>query len=150
MDANIERATIEYYLKRADAYIGSPMLSAFYGARAARTGDRERSLRLLDEGYGAFVSDRFMNTHEYRPDRFPEQPVAGPFYANMGGFLMSLVYGLPGLRLSDADPSTWPERPVILPTGWDAIEIDRLWARGKPMHLRARHGDDRANLAPLS
>jgi trehalose/maltose hydrolase-like predicted phosphorylase len=70
VDESIERSTIEYYLGRADEYIGSPMLSAFYGAWAARNGDRERSLRLLEEGYAAFVSDRFMNTHEpWRPRR---------------------------------------------------------------------------------
>jgi hypothetical protein len=33
-----EQATLDFYLDQADAYLGSPMLSALYGAWAARTG----------------------------------------------------------------------------------------------------------------
>jgi len=40
--------TLDYYLDRSDEYIGSPMLSAFYGVWAARRGNRALSLRLLD------------------------------------------------------------------------------------------------------
>lgn len=106
LDESVGRATIEFYLAQADDYLGSPMLSALYGAWAARLGDRERSLHFFEEGYAAFVSDRYLITHEYRDDRFPEQPVAGPFFANIGGFVMSLLYGLPRLRLSEGDPSS--------------------------------------------
>ena len=142
----VERATTKYYLDCADDYIGSPMLSALYGAWAARIGDRAQALRGFEEGYAAFVSDRFMNTHEYREDRWPEQPIAGPFFANMGGFLMALLYGLPGLKLGAADPGTWPSRPVVLPEGWNAIEVERIWVRDQPMRLLAEHGDARAHL----
>jgi hypothetical protein len=149
VDEELERATTKYFLSRADEYVGSPMLSALLGTWAARIGDRRESLRLFEEGYAAFVSDRFMNTHEYREDRFPEQPVAGPFFANIGGFLMALLIGLPRLRLNCGEPGTWPEKPVVLPEGWEAIEVNRLWARGQPMHLLARHGDDRARLSAM-
>jgi hypothetical protein len=27
-----------------------------------------------------------------------------------------------------------------LPEGWNAIEVERLWVRGKPTSLSARHG----------
>jgi hypothetical protein len=37
---------------------------------------------------------------------------------------------------------------VVLPKGWTAIEVDRLFVRGKPMRLVARHGE-RAILEPL-
>ena len=43
------------------------------------------------------MADRFLQTLEYRPDRFPEQPMAGPFFANLGGFLMGLILGFPGI-----------------------------------------------------
>jgi hypothetical protein len=43
----------------------------------------------------------------------------------------------------------WPQHPVILPTGWDAIEVDRLYIRGQAMRLRAENGKDRATLEPI-
>jgi hypothetical protein len=149
VDPAIERKTIEYYLDKADEYIGSPMLPALYASWAARIGDRNRAERLLEEGYAAYVSERFMNTHEYREDRFPEQPVAGPFFANIGAFLMTLIYGLPGITLNDRDPETWACRPVVLPRGWKSIEVERLWVRGRQMRLIAEHGAERARFEPV-
>jgi hypothetical protein len=128
-------------LDQAQDYVGSPMLSALYGVWAVRVGDRRLALKLLDEGYAQFTSGRFSQTLEYRPDRFPEQPQAGPFFANMGGFLMSLLFGLPGIQPDSGDVHGWSGRRVTLPEGWRAIEVDRLWIRGKPMKLTARHGE---------
>ena len=105
-------------------------------------------MKLLDEGYAQFITGRFRQTLEYRPDKFPEQPRAGPFFANMGGFLMSLMIGLPALRPNGGEVETWAERPVLLPQGWETIEIDRLWVRGRPMSLTARSGE-RTRLEPL-
>jgi hypothetical protein len=149
VDGAVERATIEFYLDLAPEYVGSPMLSALYGVWAAWLGDRERSLALFEDGYGAFVQDRFLQTYEYRPDRFPEQPRAGPFFANLSGLLVGLLYGLPGLRLGSGNPSTWPSRRVVLPAGWDAIEVERLWIRGTAARLIARHDDERAHIEML-
>jgi trehalose/maltose hydrolase-like predicted phosphorylase len=143
------RATLEFYLQQAKDYIGSPMLSALYGAWAARLGDRRAALRLLEEGYGAFINGRFLQTLEYQPDRFPEQPKAGPFFANIGGFLMSLLLGFPGLRPHGGPVEAWSERPAVLPAGWRAIESDRVWIRGRPMRLVARQGEA-ARLTPVS
>jgi trehalose/maltose hydrolase-like predicted phosphorylase len=136
----IERATFDFYLDLADEYVGAPMLSALLGVYAARVGDRERSLELFERGYAAFVVDPFSITTEYDRQKFPEQPVAGPFTANLGGFLLSCLYGLPGLRLGDGDPETWCRRPVVLPAGWEAIEVDRIWARDREGRLSASHG----------
>jgi protein-glucosylgalactosylhydroxylysine glucosidase len=141
-----EQATLTLYLKLAQDYIGSPMLSALFGAWAARLGDRELALKLLDDGYGKFCVGRFLQTLEYRPDRFPEQPQAGPFFANIGGFLTDLLYGFTGLRSGPGEPESWAERPVVLPAGWTSIEVDRLWVRGKAMRLVARQGAQRAQL----
>ena len=146
VDQPTERATMEYYLGMADQYIGSPMLSALYGVWAARLGDRTRSAQLFDSGYAAFVSDRFMDTHEYREDRFPEQPVAGPFFANLGGFLLSCLYGLPGLRLGPGSVESWCERPVVMPEGWEGITVEQIWVRGQPAELSACHGDAHATI----
>ena len=143
-----EAATLALYLGQADPYVGSPMLSALYGVWAARAGDGRLALKLLDEGYAQFITGRFRQTLEYRPDKFPEQPRAGPFFANMGGFLMSLMIGLPALRPNGGEVETWAERPVLLPQGWETIEIDRLWVRGRPMSLTARSGE-RTRLEPV-
>jgi hypothetical protein len=85
LDESEEQATLKFYLDQADDYIGSPMLSALYGAWAARTGNRRLALKLLDEGYAEFISGRFLQTLEYRRDKFPEQPIAGPFFCQHGG-----------------------------------------------------------------
>jgi hypothetical protein len=140
LDGSVARASLDFYLPRAKYYIGSPMLSALYGVWAARKGDRRLALRLLDEGYGRFATGRFLQTLEYRPDKFPEQPPAGPFFANMGGFLMSLLLGFPRLHPNHADPSLWAQGVTVLPKGWTEIEVDRLWVRGRPARLSARHG----------
>jgi hypothetical protein len=135
-----QRATLDYFLKRAKEYIGSPMLSSLYGVWAARRGDRASALRLLDEGYAQFTTGRFLQTMEYRPDKFPEQPKAGPFFANMGGFLMSLLLGFPALKIGAGEPNGWAQAEVVLPKGWKAIEVERLWLHGRPARLLAVHG----------
>jgi trehalose/maltose hydrolase-like predicted phosphorylase len=140
MDAPIERSTLDYFLNRADEYIGSPMLSALYGVWAARRGDRALSLRLMREGYSRFITGRFLQTLEYRPDKFPEQPMAGPFFANMGGFLMSLLLGFPALKPGPGEPKSWVRQDTVLPRGWREIEVERLWLHGRPARLHAVHG----------
>jgi len=147
--AAVERATLEFYLRLADKYVGSPMLSALLGVYAARLGDRKRALELLERGYAEFVIEPFALTTEYAPAVFPEQPVAGPFTANLGGFLTSCLYGFPGIRIVPGEPGDWCARPVVLPQGWSEIHVERVWARGRPLQLNARHGDDRALLEPL-
>lgn len=140
LDGAAEQATLKFYLEQASDYIGNPMLSALYGVWAARMGDRRLALRLLDEGYAQFIFGRFAQTLEYRRDKFPEQPIAGPFFANIGGFLMSLLFGFTGIAPHPGDVATWCSRRSFLPEGWTSIEVARLWVRGKPMSLTARHG----------
>jgi trehalose/maltose hydrolase-like predicted phosphorylase len=144
--AEVERATLEFYLRLADKYVGSPMLSALLGVYAARLGERERALELFERGYADFVIDPFALTTEYAPAVFPEQPIAGPFTANLGGFLTSCLYGLTGIRIGPGEPESWCARPVTLPKGWTELHVDRVWARGGALRLTARHGDDHAML----
>ena len=35
---------------------------------------------------------------------------------------------------------------VILPSGWKSIEVERLWVRGRPARLVARHGAKHASI----
>jgi len=148
LTGDVARATLDFYLPRAKDYIGSPMLSAFYGVWAARAGERALSLKLLEEGYARFAAGRFCQILEYRPDKFPEQPQAGPFFANMGGFLTSLLYGFPGLQPGWDDAEAWPRHTVMLPKGWRAIEVDRLWLKGNPVRLVAEQGK-RSRILPV-
>ncbi|AYV47704.1 glycoside hydrolase family 65 protein [Caulobacter flavus] len=141
VDPDTERKTLAFYLGRWEDYVGSPMLSALYGAWAAMAGDRRLALRLLDEGYGRYVVGRFQQTLEYRLDRMPDGAPAGPFFANIAGFLSSLLFGFTGLRIGRGEPKSWSSRPAFLPAGWQAIEVDRLWIGGRAMRLRARHGE---------
>lgn len=141
--------TFDFYLDRADEYVGSPMLSSLYGVWAAWRGKPALALRLLHEGYAQFVTGRFSQTLEYRRDKFPEQPMAGPFFANLGGFLMALLQGFPGMCVGPSAPSTWPQRKVVLPQGWKAIEVQRFWAHGKPHRLLAQNGAKRAIIEPV-
>jgi hypothetical protein len=137
---------LRFYLDMADDYAGSPMLSALLGTWAARLGDRARSTYLFEEGYAKFCDERFNVMHEYREDRFPEQPVSAPFLANAGGFLLSLLNGLPRCEISAAEPAQWCDAPVVMPTAWDGIEVERLWVRQQPHALRAYDGDAHAAL----
>ena len=144
LEPKVAQRTLEYYLDLAPGYIGSPMLSSFYGVWAAWAGDRRRSLRLLREGYAELIGPRFLQTLEQHPTKYPEKPPSGPFFANLGGYLMSLLYGFPGIRLGAGDPAEWPCRPVVLPAGWRSIEVERAWIRREPARIVAEQGAKRA------
>ena len=138
--------TLDFYLAHWEDYIGAPMFPALYATWAAMAGDRALSLKLFEEGYAAYDKGRFHQCLEYRPDHPDSEVAAGPFFANLGGMLLGLMFGLTGVVVDDGDPAAWPRRPVVLPKGWTTIEIDQLWVRGRPMRLVARHGADRAEL----
>jgi hypothetical protein len=122
------------------------MLPALYPVWAAISDDRELALKLFEEGYVAYDFPRFHQCLEYRPDHPDSKVKAGPFFANLGGMLLGLLYGLSGLEIDDGDPGEWPRRPVVLPKGWDGIEVERLWIRGRSARLIARQGAKRAEL----
>jgi hypothetical protein len=142
----VEQATLRFALGLADRYVGAPMLSSMLGVYAARVGDRARALELFERGYADFVLDPFTMTDEYSPRVFPDMPRAGPFTANLGGFLTACLYGLTGLHLSARPPAEWCERPVVLPQGWDAIEVERISVHGADARLTAGHGEASARI----
>jgi trehalose/maltose hydrolase-like predicted phosphorylase len=145
-DPETERRTLELYLRMADRYVGAPMLSAMLGVYAARLGDRAAALDLFEKGYADFIVEPYTITTEYSPSVYPDQPRAGPFTANLGGFLTSCLYGLTGLRLGAGEPASWCQRPVTMPAGWDGVHVERIWARCQPGTLTAEHGQDRARI----
>jgi trehalose/maltose hydrolase-like predicted phosphorylase len=147
-DPEIERRTLKYYLGFAHKYAGAPMLSSMLGVYAARVGDRDAALELFERGYADFVIDPYRITTEWSPKVYPDRPAAGPFTANLGGFLMACVYGLPGIRLKQGPPVSWCERPVVMPRGWDGVHVERIWARDISSKLTAEHGADRARITP--
>ncbi len=142
----VEAATLRYALRhQAPRFVGTPMLSAVLGVHAAWVGRRKLAAELFERGYAAFFDDPFDAPDEYEAldSRFPQ---ASPMLANLGAFLGSLLYGLPGLLPNAGDPQTWAERRVVLPAGWRSIEVERLWVRGRPTRLVAAHGAERAVL----
>lgn len=141
-------ATLELFLGHWQDYVGSPMLPALYPVWAAMAGNRRQALKLFEEGYAAYDAGRFHQCLEYRADHRDSKVRAGPFFANLGGMLLGLVVGLPGLVIDDGDPADWCRRPVVLPAGWTSIEIDRLWVGDRAMRLVARHGAERSELTP--
>ena len=71
------------------------------------------------------------------------------FLTNMAGFLMALQYGLTGLTLDSGPIEGWCKHPIVMPEGWEGIEIDRIWAKGRPAKLTAYQGQERAELKYL-
>jgi protein-glucosylgalactosylhydroxylysine glucosidase len=142
----VEAATLRYALRhQVPRYVGTPMFSGLVAVHAVWLGRRKLAAELFDRGYANFFDDPFWAPDEYEAsdERFPP---ASPMLANLGAFLDSLLYGLPGIAPNAADPRTWTTRRVILPSGWEAIEVERLWVRGRPARLVARHGADHASL----
>jgi hypothetical protein len=122
------------------------MLSPLYGVWAAWAGDRRAAARLFEQGYADLVAGRFLQTLEQLPANEPDKPRAGPFFANLSGFLLGLLTGLPAIAIDAGDPAGWASRPVVMPAGWKGIEVERLWIRNGPARLVGRHGADRAEL----
>ncbi|HYD11899.1 MAG TPA: hypothetical protein VEC11_03530 [Allosphingosinicella sp.] len=144
-DAQRER-TLALFLARWRDYVGSPMLPALYSAWASLAGDRTLALELFEQGFASYDSPRFHQCLEYRPDHPDSKVAAGPFFANLGGMLLGLLFGFTGLRPDDGDPTGWARRPIVLPRGWTAIEVGRVWIRGRAARLTARHGAERAEI----
>jgi trehalose/maltose hydrolase-like predicted phosphorylase len=146
VDAKTEAATFRFAaVEQAPSYVGTPMLSAFLPFYAARAGLADLSTELLETGYANFINEPWLETDEFpKPD--VAKPRVGPMFANIGGFLTTLYYGYPGLRLGPGDPGTWCERPVVMPGGWRGLHVERVFVRGDEMSLTAEAGKPAAIL----
>lgn len=145
--ARQELATYRYAAhEQAPLYVGAPMLSALLPVYAARGGDPALARELLEKGYGDFINEPFLEPDEYPRSR-TDRPRASPMFANLSGFLTSMLFGFTGVQLGPGQPDSWAERPVRLPAGWRAIHVERVWARGAHHLLEARAGATRATIA---
>ena len=144
--AAVEAATFRYAVReQAPRYVGTAMLSAFLPYYAARAGLAGEATALLETGYGNFINEPFLETDEFT-NTAPERPRTGPMFANIGGFLTTLLYDYPGLRLGPGEPNSWLERPVVMPAGWKGLHVERLWMRGEERSLSAVAGAQAAVL----
>ncbi|MFG0247933.1 MAG: hypothetical protein ACF8OB_03525 [Phycisphaeraceae bacterium JB051] len=62
------------------------------------------------------------------------------FVTFAGHILKQLLIQFPQLDITSPDPMSWPSKPVTLPQGWDAIEVQRIWIQDRPAKMIARHG----------
>jgi trehalose/maltose hydrolase-like predicted phosphorylase len=144
-----ERATYKYAaVEQSPSYVGGPMLSALLPVYAARAGEPTLARELLESGFGDFINEPFLEPDEY-PRHRTDRPRASPMFANLSGYLTGLLYGLTGIRLSLGEPDAFGEWAVVMPAGWKAIHVDRVWLRGRPWRLDARAGAERATLEPV-
>ena len=60
------------------------------GSSPLESGTAERALELFERGYADFVLEPFAATDEYSPNGVSRRERAGPFAANLGGFLSAL------------------------------------------------------------
>ena len=140
VDPGTALATYRYAaVEQSPLYVGAPMLSALLPAFAARAGEAVLARDLLETGYGEFINDPFLEPDEYPRSRI-DRPRASPMFANLSGYLTSVLYGFTGLQLNPGSPDSWALHPVRLPEGWRAINVDRVWVRGRVHSLEARSG----------
>lgn len=145
----LERATYGYAVERqAPRYVGTPMFSALLAGFASRIGDSAATLDLLERGYGAFVNEPYSEVDEF--PTMTDRPRASPMFANLGGYLTTLLRGFARISPSMGQPETWCEGPIVLPAGWRAVRAERLWIRGRAVALEARAGESRATTDPDS
>lgn len=149
----VDAATLRYHLDKAETYLGMPMFSALFGTWAARGGERDLALRFFERGIRTHLVEPYLQFNEVAS--IVGESFLGPstdqtvFLTNPAGFLMSLMYGLTGLQLDAGEPAEWAKHPITMPAGWDGIEVERIWARGRPARLRAVHGAARAEVELL-
>jgi hypothetical protein len=126
------------------------MNSANYAVWASRAGDRALARECLERGTASrIVTDAY---HQFVESAAPGgygDDVTPCFVTACGALLTAALLGLPGVDLDDGEPAAWARHPICLPEGWDELRVERLWARGRPWQLTARHGAERASLTPL-
>ncbi len=149
LDPDVREATVRYNIERADTYLGMPMNCSNYAVWASRADEREKALAFLETGVMDLVEMSFWQTVESNQAPFAEALPKTVFVTKCGAHLTAILQGMTGLQFNGGDPQTWGKYPVALPQGWEAIEVERVWVRGAPMRLTARHGEAKARLETL-
>jgi len=136
----VEQATLHWYLERAGGYAGGAMIPTLMCVHAARLGDRTLTTKFWEEGWKFYWRKPFGQFKEWKGG---EETV---FLTNAGGLLNAVMIGLTGLVIGPGEPKDWCAKKIILPEGWQEIEISQIWVRGRAASLRAKHGADRAEI----
>lgn len=146
----VDRATLDYYLDRVDKYLGMPMFSTQLAVLVARHRGREAATAALEKGLLSRLRPPFLqfceNSREMASWNSTDSTV---FVTSTASVVQTLLWLMPGLVWGPGEPATWCCRPPALPAAWDAIEVERLWVRGRPFRLRARQGAAAAELVSL-
>jgi len=141
LGAQADLATYRQGLVEAEKYMGNPMMAPFLGVFAARVGDRKLARDLYEAGNFQYLVEPFMQFVELGASRRPTGDIPlTPFITQPGALLMGLLLGLPGLQIGPGSPEEWCRLPVVMPEGWEGIEVERIWVRGRPALLSAMQG----------
>ncbi|MFW6059921.1 MAG: glycoside hydrolase family 65 protein [Phycisphaeraceae bacterium] len=154
--AEVDDATLRFYVDNMAAdYAGMPMETGVLTTWAARFGKRALARQLLQDGFMQRMVEPFDQWKEstratHRAQRSSKPPPVNPpvtvFVTAAGALLESLLLGMPGLHVGPGEPASWQRWSVALPEGWDGIEVERLWIRGRPARLRAVHSEPHAEM----
>ena len=142
VSAEEERATYRYAaVEQAPLYVGAPMLSALLPAYAARAGEAALAVELLERGYGDFINEPFLEPDEYPRSR-TDRPRASPMFANLSGYLTSVLYGFTGISWATAILGPGRSTPLRCPRAgevstWIGSGSEALLRHS--MHGKARH-----------
>jgi hypothetical protein len=131
---DLEQTTLRWYLKRAGAYSGGPMIPTLMCVCAARLGDSVLTAKFWEEGWKFYWREPFGQFVEWKGS---DETV---FLTNAGGLLNAVMIGLTGLVIGPDEPKNWCTKKVTLPEGWQEIEISQIWIQGKKASLRAMNG----------
>ncbi|MBC2603187.1 glycoside hydrolase family 65 protein [Puniceicoccus vermicola] len=141
----VDEATKRHYMKYLHTYMGMPMAAANAVVWAAREGEPELAKEFLDTGYLSRHFEPFNMIGETA--KFREGSPNENFVTAQGGILSAVILGLCGLDIVEGSPEGWAKHPIRLPGDWEAIEIDRLYARGRPFRVVARNGAEKAEIS---
>ena len=143
----LDTDTIRMYVDHGmEDQLRYPMLSGFLGIFPAWIGRREQSRLFFEKANAPFMSDPFLLSVEWvswagrDPDNMPT-----PFLTGRASFLAGVMLGLTRINLFAEEGKEF-EGPVSLPAGWDEITLSRIYLRGRPARVTARHGDAAAKI----
>jgi hypothetical protein len=143
----VDRATLEYYLARADRYLGMPMFSTQLAVPFARHRSRAAATAALEKGWLSRLRPPFLQLCECSTAMGAWNSTdVTVFVTCCASAVHTLLWLMPGLQWGPGEPASWCVAPPALPDAWQAIEVERLWVRGRPARLTARHGEPAARI----
>jgi len=121
--------------KEAPGFTAPPfaVCAAFYG-------DRKKAADIFRYAWEKYWLEPYGLSKEYQMYH------DGEYLMNHASLLQAVIYGFTGIRIREGN---WAKYPATLPAGWERIEIERIWIRGKPVKVIAEHGK-KAELIELS